>query len=247
MKICVAQTKPMAGDIQYNTEQHVKLIDIASSSKADIVIFPELSLTGYEPKLSKKLATDPNDGRLECFQKMSDTHCITIGVGMPIKGQRGTLIGMIIFQQNSSRQTYFKQYLHADELPYFVPGQSEIFLDLNKHKIAPAICYESLLPEHSERAFKSGANIYIASVAKSARGVEKAFEHFPEIAKKYSMPVLMSNCIGPSDNFVSVGKTSVWNHEGTLMGQLDDTSEDILVFDTDRQEVLSKFVRGKMK
>jgi predicted amidohydrolase len=49
MKICAAQTRPVRGDIQTNIDNHKKLIDLAVSNGADIIIFPELSLTGYEP------------------------------------------------------------------------------------------------------------------------------------------------------------------------------------------------------
>lgn len=57
MKICVAHTRPVAGDIQSNIESHKKLLDLAIAHAAGMVIFPELSLTGYEPKLAKELAT----------------------------------------------------------------------------------------------------------------------------------------------------------------------------------------------
>ena len=60
------------------------------------------------------------------------------------------------------------------------------------------------------------------------------------IAKKHSLPVLMSNSIGPADNGVCAGKTSVWNNQGQLIGQLDDTNEGILIFDTETQEVVGK-------
>jgi predicted amidohydrolase len=113
-------------------------------------------------------------------------------------------------------------------------------LTLNSTKIATAICYESLLPEHSENAFSSGAKIYLASVANSAGGVEKAFKHFPDIARKYSMSVMMSNYVGQCDNFQSAGKTSVWNNKGTLAGQLNDKDEGILIFDVDTQETIEK-------
>jgi predicted amidohydrolase len=244
MKICVAQTRPVVGDVQSNIERHKKLIGLAASNSADAVIFPELSLTGYEPKLARKLATSSDDSRFDDFQKMSDGRHITIGVGMPIKSEAGILIGMVIFQPGNSRQVYFKQHLHADEIPYFVAGQHKVLLELSKQKIAPAICYESLLPEHSQRAFESGATIYVASVAKSARGVERAVKHFAETARNHSITVLMSNCIGPCDDFVGAGKTSVWNEEGVLVGQLDDTSEGLLIFDTETREAVAKSLGG---
>ena len=238
MKICVAQVRPLKGDIGKNIEGHLKLITIAVSYRADSIFFQELSLTGYEPKLSKELATNQNDQRLNVFQKISDTQQISIGVGLPTNSNLGVLISMIIFQPKKACQTYSKQHLHSDELPYFVNGQDQVILTIDNKKVAPAICYESLLPEHAEEVFKNGAEVYIASVAKSANGVAKAFKHFPQIAKQYSMPVLMSNCIGQCDDFKSAGKSSIWNKKGELLTQLNETNEGILIMDTETEEII---------
>ena len=242
MKICVAQTRPVKGDIQSNIDNHKKLIDLAIFYGADTVIFPELSLTGYEPELAKELATTPDDSRFDDFQKISGARLITIGVGVPIKNNAGICISMILFQPHKARQIYSKKYLHADEEGFFISGQNSTGLINNKTSIALAICYELSVPEHSENAFKSGAEIYIASVAKSESGVEKANEILSGIATKYSMAVLMSNCVGPCDNFEAVGKTSIWNNKGLLVAQLNDNSEGILIIDTDTQKLIEKTI-----
>ena len=237
MKICIAQIRPVKGETDKNIEIHKKFIDLAISKEADMIFFPELSLTGYEPKLAKNLATTQNDKRFDDFQNISDSHNITIGVGMPTKIDSDISISMIIFQPHESRQTYSKQILHSDEFPYFVNGQQQIILTTKNKKIAPAICYESLQLEHAERVFKKGVEIYIASVAKSANGVAKAFKHYPDIAKKYSMTVLMSNCLGLCDDFESVGKSAIWNKNGLLVGQLNEIAEGTLLYDTDTEKV----------
>ncbi len=232
MKICLTQTKSEKGDISSNIENHKKWIRIAISERADLIVFPELSLTGYEPELAKELATDQNDSRLDEFQKISDLNQIAIGIGLPTKSVSGISISMIIFQPNLPRQTYSKQKLHSDEKPYFIEGNEQVILTIKDTKIALAICYESLQPEHSEFAKGLGADYYIASVAKSQGGIEKAYSHFPKIAHKYAMPVLMANCIGFCDNFESKGQSSVWNESGMLIGQLDSQREGIIIFDT---------------
>jgi predicted amidohydrolase len=242
MKICVAQTRPIKGDIPGNIDNHKKLISLALSFGADTVIFPELSLTGYEPELSKKLATIQDDSRFDDFQKISDSRKITIGVGVPTKNNTGICISMVLFQPHQARQTYSKRYLHPDEEEFFISGQNSTGLLGIKANIALAICYELSVPEHSEDAFKNGAEIYIASVAKSDIGVEKATKNLSGIANKYSMTVLMSNCVGHCDNFESAGKTSVWNSKGLLSGQLNNTNEGIIIIDTDTQEITEKMI-----
>ena len=240
MKICVAQTRAVKGDIKKNIENHKKLINIAVSEGADIVVFPELSLTGYEPELSKALATDQDDSRFDDFQKISNAEQITIGVGVPTKNNAGIYISMVLFQPGKARQTYSKKYLHADEEEFFTCGPGSAGVPDIKRNIALAICYELSIPDHSENAFKNGAEIYIASVAKSDIGVEKASKSLSGIGNKYSMTVLMSNSIGPSDNFEGAGKSSIWNNKGVLLGQLDDKNEGILIIDTDTQEITEK-------
>jgi hypothetical protein len=93
-----------------------------------------------------------------------------------------------------------------------------------------------------ETAVKSEPEIYFASVAKFVNGIAKALERSSEIAKKYSVMVLMSNSVGPSDGDVCAGKTRIWNNQGLLVGQLDDTHEGILIFDTETREVVGKTI-----
>jgi len=98
MKIAGAQIMPQMGSILENIEKHKALISLAVSGEANAIFFPELSLTGYGPGLAKDLATDQNDCKFDDFQRISDKHLITIGVGIPTKLNSDTLISMIIFQ-----------------------------------------------------------------------------------------------------------------------------------------------------
>lgn len=237
MKICAAQTRPITGDIPSNIERHKRLIDLAVANGADTIIFPELSLTGYEPTLAQALATQPDDRRFDDFQRIADTRQITVGVGVPTKNDSGICISLVIFQPHQARQTYAKQYIHPDEEEFFVSGQNSIGLLGDQTNLALAICYELSVPEHAEKAYQSGAAIYVASVAKFVTGVDKATKRLAEIANQYSMTVLMANSIGQADGAECAGKTSVWNHKGELLGQLDDTHEGLIIFDTDSQEL----------
>ena len=114
MKISVAQTKPLKGDIETNIDNHKKIIKLAVGYEADIIVFPELSITGYEPGRAKQLATTKDDHRFDEFQIISDNKKIIICVGMPINAGPGININMVIFQPNKPRQVYSKHYLHSD-------------------------------------------------------------------------------------------------------------------------------------
>jgi predicted amidohydrolase len=233
MKICVAQTKPMRGDIEQNILAHLRLTERAVACGADVVVFPELSLTGYEPSLAAELAFQPSDARLDVFQTLANKCGISVCLGLPTPLAAGVAISMAIIQPRAPRNVYSKQYLHSDEKPYFVEGTEACVVRVRNRVIAPAICYESLLPEHAAQASGRGAEIYIAAVAKSAAGVEKAFAHYPAIAQRHSMIVAMSNCVGRCDNFESVGRSALWSAKGELLGALGAASEAILTVDVE--------------
>lgn len=242
MKLCSAQIHPIKGNIERSIQKHISFINLAVENGADLIFFPELSLTGYEPTLAKELATTQEDSRLDIFQEISDTKQIVICVGIPTQHQNGICISMVIFQPLTSRQIYSKQILHVDEYPYFVSGEKQTFISYKNHIIAPAICFESLQAEHSANAATNGANIYLASVAKSAKGVEKANLHYPQIANNLNLTVLMANSVGSVDDFISTGNSAVWNNEGLLLAQHDDTQEGIIIYDIETQQSFTKII-----
>ncbi|MBK8613922.1 MAG: carbon-nitrogen hydrolase family protein [Flavobacteriales bacterium] len=240
MRIGIAQTRPVKGDIPANIEAHLRCIMLASTVQAEALFFPELSLTGYELALASALATDQDDVRLDALQRTSDELGIIIGVGLPTRAGAEVRISMVIFEPHRPRRSYSKQHLHEDEHPYFQPGVGQVMIHTATAVIAPAICFESLLPAHAANAFNLGADVYLASVSKSEPGVAKAYGHYATIAKQYGRPVLMCNSIGPSDNFVSCGKSAVWTGQGILVGQLSRDEEAILVFDTLTEEIVRR-------
>lgn len=242
MKVCAAQLKAITGDIPANIDKHKRFIDVAVSYGVDLIVFPELSLTGYEPTLAKELATTATDSRFETLQHVSVTNNISIGAGVPTNSEEGPSISMILFHPDQQRQIYSKKYLHADEDPFFVSGPNISCLTIREVNIAPAICYELSIPEHSENAFRHNAQVYVASVAKTASGVAKAEDSLSAIAQKYNMVTVMANCVGHCDNFESGGKSAVWSNQGVLLAQLDDINEGILIYDTDNQQVIEKIM-----
>jgi len=242
MRICVAQTNAIKGNVQKNIENHKKLINIAISFGVDVIIFPELSLTGFEPELAKDLATTQNDVQFDDFQKISDAKKIIIGVGMPTKSDAGIFISLLFFQPHLPRQTYSKQHLHSDEYPFFINGHQQIYLSVDDTKMAPVICYEISKSEHSENAYVNGVKVYLASVLNAVNKVEKDIERLSAIAQKYGMTAVMANYVGESGGYDCGGKSSIWNDEGVLVGQLNAVDEGILVFDTDTKEVIERVV-----
>lgn len=240
MKIAIAQILSLTGDISGNLHKHHQICLLAASLGANVLVFPELSLTAYEPELAEHLAIQIDDDRLEVLQELSDRTGLTIGAGAPVKTSKGIVIGMLIFQSHQARQCYAKQFLHADEEPFFVRGDHQSALLGSHPEIAPAICYEISVAEHAARAAQSGAQFYLASVAKFVSGIDRAYQSLSDIARRHRMTVLMCNGIGRADGAECAGKSAVWDAAGVLMEHLDETGEGLLVLDTDTRELTVK-------
>jgi predicted amidohydrolase len=236
MKIAIVQTKPVRGDIPKNIAHHRRLLDLAASRDAEFTVFPELSLTGYEPELAGDLATDQEDARLDAFQAICDSRGMTIAAGLPTRNSPRPCISLIIFQPHRKRQTYSKRFLHPDEEPFFVQGTEHDGLIAASEKVALAICYEISVPQHAEAAFQKGAQVYLASVAKTASGIVGAAERLSKLARRHSAPVLMANCVGLCGGYDCAGGSAVWRKDGTLAGHLGGAHEGLIVFDTQTQE-----------
>lgn len=233
MKLATAQISSVAGNFELNLEKHIRLTELAVANGISALFFPELSLTGYEPRLAEKLAIQPDDSRLNLLDNLSHRHDILIAVGAPAQDTAGVKISMITFQSGMPRRLYAKQHLHPDELSFFSAGTEDQLFHIAGHVLAPAICYESLQVSHALKAAKAGAKYYLASVAKSHSGVSAAYNHYPLIAKQFGMTVLMANSIGPSDGFLSAGKSGVWNSDGKLVISAGSFEEVLVVHDTD--------------
>lgn len=238
MKICIAQMASVAGHIDENVKKHQDMVITATQNAVDIIVFPELSLIGYEPSLAEGLALPPEDIKFDVFQSMSDEYGISIAVGYPVKFSDGIKITMIIFQPEKETLFYSKQLLHPDEIPFFKQGKQQTTVSVAGKVVVPEICYESLQPAHALEAAKLGADLYVASVAKSANGVVRAYEHYPAIAKKHGMFVLMANAVGKADNFICAGQSAIWDREGKLLIQVNATQEALLILDTETGKVM---------
>jgi len=239
MRVAVVQTHPATCRIDVNIKAHETWIKKVAGRGADMVFFPELSLLGYEPKHAARFAMRADDVRLDVFQMLSHALRVTIGVGAPTPGSSGVRISMLVFQPDAARIVYSKQHLHADELPYFVAGNGQVTLAGSGGVVAPAICYESLLDTHCEAAVALGATLYVASVAKSAKGIAKGDVHYPSIARRHSLPVLMANCVGLCDDFEAVGGSAIWGARGEVLARLPSSGEGALLFDTATNETVA--------
>ena len=239
MRVAIAQIEAIKGNIEKNIENHLKWIKQAIQNTADMVVFPELSLPGYEPDLAESLATNQDDTRLDEMQSLSDKNGITIGVGLPTRKERNVFVSMIIFQPHKERITYSKQYLYPPEKPIFTAGKNPLVLNFETEVVSPAICYETSNKAHCEYASQNNATIYIASVLSSIGGINAELKKLSVIAKNKNMVTFMANYVGNSGGYECAGKSSVWNEKGELIEQLGDKEEGLIIFDTKSKEIIT--------
>lgn len=237
MKIAAAQIQPVKGDILKNIENHKIVINAAVAHHVDMIIFPELSITGYEPELADQLSIHYEDSVLDIFQKTADENNINITVGMPTKSDDRLYISTVIFQPGRKREVYSKRNLFSTETSVFSKGNNFCQLEIVQNKISLAICYDLSDPLHSHEAYQKGSNIYTASVLNSINGIEEDLIKLSNIAAKYHMHVVMANFIGESGGYECAGKSSVWSKNGTLLGQLNSENAGILILDIDNEQV----------
>jgi len=240
MKICLAQIQSYKGEIDKNITKHIKYIKQAIDLDCDLIVFPELSITNYEPTIAKDFATNSDDKIFIPFQNLANEGNITICIGLPTVSEKGILISMLIFQPNTAKKVYSKNILHEDELPFFTNADCHPIIECNNKKIGLGICYETLQKSHIHKVANLNAEIFIASVSKPERGINKGFIHFPTIAKEFKLPILMINSIGKSDDFIANGQSAIWNKKGKQLAQLNANNEGLLVFNTTNEHTIKK-------
>ncbi|WBL23873.1 carbon-nitrogen hydrolase family protein [Zunongwangia sp. HRR-M8] len=211
MKIALAQISSIPGNINENLKKHLDFITRAKDAKIDLIVFPELSLTGYEPTLAKSLAFSKSDDRLNLFEDFSSKNNISIALGLPLALGSKLHIAMAIFEPNKEIRFYFKQFLHPDELHFFQPKSNSSIIKIQQKKIKIAICYEVLVEAHLNNINSEKIDFFLASVAKHQIGMKKAENALKMISEKYKIPALLVNSIGKADGMTCYGKSLALN------------------------------------
>lgn len=217
--IAAAQSDSVKGNIELNVQKHAAFIRAAIEAGVDVIIFPELSLTGYEPELAKELVLSPDDDRLQPLHELTQQSGITIVAGAPLASPVDKpYLGALILGAHDSF-SYAKQHLHPGEEQYFTAGDRECVLHLNGMNIGCAICADIGNPSHPKIAADNGAEIYAAGVLITANGYKKDSELLAGYAATHHMLVIMANHSAPTGNWIPAGQSAIWNQRGHLVAQ----------------------------
>jgi predicted amidohydrolase len=230
MILASAQTKPKRGDINTNLLDHYRLIKIAADNNADLIAFPEMSITGYEREDASLYAFLPNDSRLDPMIRLAVENNITVIAGAPIKIDNDLFIGGFVISSDSSVRIYTKQFLHTGEEDYYKASFAyNPIININNERISLAICADIVNPLHPENASKTNTSIYISSIFFSPNGILSAHDLLSNYAKRYSMCALMSNFCGESWGQASGGRSAFWDNTGRLIAQMNDSKSGLLI------------------
>ncbi len=229
MTLAAAQTLAHRGDIAANIQSHLQHIDRANKHRSQLILFPELSLTGYEPTLAADLGIQLEDKRLAVFQEKADQFQMIIIVGAPVREASNLYIGAIVFSPNQPRQLYTKQYLHPGEEKYFDSKPCDLQLNFIDEKINIAICADLTEPAHARDAAAQNCSLYLASVLVSVQGLDHDRTLLRQYAKNYQMTVLFSNYVGTSGGYDCGAHTSLWSKNGELQREIKNNQPGLLI------------------
>jgi predicted amidohydrolase len=240
--IAVAQTCPVAGDVQANLEEHDRLARLAAAAGARLVLFPELSLTGYELESAPALAFAEDDARLSPLHDTAAAQALTLIVGAPVRIGVRLHIGALILLPDGTTGLYTKQRLGAfsaaascdgtvpaAEATVFQPGDRDPLVRFDGNVAALAVCADIGQPSHPQRAAARGARTYLASMFVIPSDLGGELAKLEDYARRHAMMVAFANFGGPSGGLASGGRSAIWSETGERLVQLEASGAGIAV------------------
>ncbi|MGM0613712.1 MAG: NAD+ synthase [Bacteroidota bacterium] len=258
MNIALAQLNFHIGNFNQNISKIITHIKEAQNSGADLVVFPELAISGYPPR--DFLGFDDFIDKCEKGMEEIAKHCqnIAVIIGGPErnpnkKGKRLYNSAWFLHNgkvQQTSRKTLLPTYDIFDEYRYFEPNQEFSTVDYQGRKLAVTVC-EDLWgigdnPVYAvnpmDELIKSNPDIII-NIAASPFDHEQARSRLNVLqtnAKKYNLPIVYVNHTGAQTEIIFDGGSCVLNKEGQSIKRLPFFRESIDYFDTDKDTTASE-------
>ncbi|MBT5535119.1 carbon-nitrogen hydrolase family protein, partial [Candidatus Poribacteria bacterium] len=156
LTIGAAQSEPSRGNVAENLVRHLRLVRLAAKHEAQALVFPELSLTGYELDLAARLAFSEDDVRLQPLAEAAADHDMVLVVGAPARLASGLHIGAFIVYPDGGIELYTKHHVGGDEGRVFQPGDRNPSVRLRNATGAVAICADTNQASHPGAAAARG-------------------------------------------------------------------------------------------
>lgn len=231
LTVAAAQSISMAGDVHANIARHQRFIMAAAEQGVQVLVFPELSLSGYERGLAAQLAIAPDAALLQPLRDLTREVGVTAVVGMPIRlsDDSPVLIGALVLAADGSLAVYSKQHLHPGEEVAFAPGAGGAPLTLGDDTLALAVCADFCHASHAAAAAEVGAHIYAAGVLITEGGYAADSALLQGYAREHGMLVLMANHGGATGGWESAGRSAIWAAGGRLLAAAPGTGDALVI------------------
>lgn len=231
MKVCLAQIKPTLGNVKINLELMIKKIDAAVEDGADIVVFPELSLTGYlikdmVPAVAIKKSTVPKE-LIELSKK------IGILFGAVEEDENFNFYNAAFYLEDGEvkhihRKVYLPTYGMFDEFRYFSRGDKFRSFDSKFGRFGIIICEDAFHPSSAYILNQDGAQYLFMLTNSPTRGgqgeIPSNLMTWDNISKTYSslygMFVVFAHRVGYEDGVNFAGISKIYNPFGEVVGEL---------------------------
>lgn len=251
VKIAVAQISPYLGDIKKNLDLHLQHIEKARKKKVDLLIFPELSLTGYTLKdLVEEVALHPEKDSLFAELKAL-SQGISFVLGFVEEKENGLFYNSAAFLSKGKilhihRKVYLPTYGMFEEKKFFARGRNFRPFLTPQGKMGMMICYEFLHYGACYLLFVGGSEIIIVISAAPGRGLtdKESYEtsHMWElmgeaISRFSSAFVVYCNRVGFEDGKQFAGGSFIFNPMGKLIARAPYLDEDFLIQEINMAEI----------
>lgn len=250
LRVALAQLKLTVGALEENTQ---KVVETARhwAGQADIVVFPELALTGYplEDIVYRADLYAALEQSLTAVKEAS--HKIALLVGYPETDGQAIYNAVSVFYQGQRLAHYRKQILpnygEFDEKRYFTAGESTCVFELMGHQIGLLICEDLWQPHPIARAKAAGAEV-ILSVNASPYEEYKAAQRLQVLHQRSveaHLPIVYVNQVGGQDELIFDGNSMVLNAEGDAKVLLNHCSEDAVVSVFDQGQLVTAHISDR--
>lgn len=240
LRVCLAQINCVVGDLSGNRDLVLQALVEARLKKADLVVFPELTLTGYPPEdiVFKDHFIEDNLKALR--QVASATGGLTAVVGYTDRGKNGCLHNCAAVLHDgrhvfSYRKMELPNYGVFDEKRTFTAGDRFAAIQLKGLRIGLTIC-EDIWLEHGRLAssglFGSVSALLNLSASPYHAGKQKErLKLFKKVARRAQAPLLYANLVGGQDELVFDGGSLIMHPKKGVLAEAHRFEKDLLFAD----------------
>jgi predicted amidohydrolase len=209
--VAVAQPLCVPRDVAANAGTHAATVRAAG---ARVVVFPELSLTGYELDAP---AIAAEDSRLAPIVKAcAETGSLAV-VGAPVRGEAGrSHIALLAVDGTGAAVVYRKMHLGGAEPDRFSPGNEPAVLAVDGWRLGLAICKDTGIPQHATVTAALGMDAYVASILESAEDAAVPGVRARRVAAEHHVWVAIASFAGSTGGgYVdTAGRSGIWAPDG---------------------------------